>query len=90
MKPHYVGAVYELTKENMNHLIKQLEELQKFRLPHYLHDLVQNRNVVLEKQLGYLFEKLNDWCCCTPLTRGSVQCVYCDAKEEILKGKVEK
>lgn len=26
MKKHYIGAVYDLTQENMNHLIKQLEE----------------------------------------------------------------
>jgi hypothetical protein len=26
MKKHYVGAVYDVTKENMNNLIKQLEE----------------------------------------------------------------
>lgn len=28
MKKHYVGAVYDVTKENMNELIKQLEEKQ--------------------------------------------------------------
>lgn len=26
VKKHYIGAVYDLTQENMNHLIKQLEE----------------------------------------------------------------
>lgn len=29
MKLHYTGAVYELTQENMNHLIQQLEEARK-------------------------------------------------------------
>ncbi len=32
MKKHYTGAVYDLTAENMNHLIEQLEEERKKNL----------------------------------------------------------
>lgn len=30
MKPHYLGAVYELTQENMQHLIKQLDDFMGY------------------------------------------------------------
>jgi hypothetical protein len=29
MKPHYIGAVYDVTVKNMNHLIEQLEEARR-------------------------------------------------------------
>lgn len=29
MKKHYIGAIYDVNKENMNNLIKELEEVNK-------------------------------------------------------------
>lgn len=64
MKLHYTGAVYELTQENMNHLIQQLEEARKElealskRYIELSDTYLADKDILAYKQLKEKYDKL--------------------------------
>jgi hypothetical protein len=53
MKQHFIGATYDLTQENMNHLIEQLDyALSKIK---YLEECIE----ILEEENKFLIASLN-------------------------------